>query len=36
MNERSEFMASRASASYKLPAQDGDGVWGRSPHGVVA
>ncbi len=33
MSERSERMAGRASASYDLPAQHGDGVWGRSPHG---
>jgi hypothetical protein len=30
MSERSERMAGRASAS----EPPGDGVWGRSPHGV--
>jgi hypothetical protein len=25
----------RASASYTQPAQPADGVWGRSPHGVM-
>ena len=26
----------RASASYELPAQGDDGVWGRSPRGGMA
>ncbi|CAN5801129.1 hypothetical protein BH20ACT4_BH20ACT4_04330 [soil metagenome] len=33
MSERSVFMASRASASYELPAQTANGVWGHSPNG---
>ncbi|CAN5811884.1 hypothetical protein BH20ACT4_BH20ACT4_05030 [soil metagenome] len=33
MSERSELICGRASASYEPPAQNGDGVWGRSPHG---
>jgi hypothetical protein len=34
MSERSERMGGRASASYLLPAQAADGVWGRSPQDV--